>query len=123
MSRTATDNVKGMIIVVAGLAIILVPFSLLIGWNLLTSFLFWFVVTPMLAIYLPAIVSRNKSHFVESSMGLITFYGLMIFMIYDHYKTDLFKVMIASCLVNLILISVIAWTRKLITHYERTGEQ
>lgn len=123
MGRNVTGKLKGTLVVPAGLTIVLVPFSLLIGWNLLTSFLFWFVITPALAIYLPAIVSRNKSHFFESSMGLTIFYGLMIFMIYDHYKTDLFKVIIVSCLVNLILISVIAWTQKMITRYEKTGSQ
>jgi hypothetical protein len=107
-----------MLVVPAGLAIVLVPYSLLIGRNLLTVFLFWFVITPSLAIYLPTIVSKNKNHFLESSLGLMIFYGLMVFMIYDHYKTDLFKVMMVSCLVNLVLISVIAGTKKIISHYE-----
>jgi len=123
MSTNLRDRLKGMLVVPAGLAVVLIPYSLLIGRNLLTSFLFWFVITPTLAIYSPTIVSRNKSHFFESTIGLIIFYGLMIFMIYDHYKTDLFKVMIVSCQVNLILISVIAWTQKMITKYQKMGLQ
>ena len=40
-------------------------------------------------------------------MGLNTFYGIMVFMIYDHYKTDYFQVMILSCVINVILVSTI----------------
>jgi len=123
MNRNVSDRLKGMLIVPAGLAIVLVPYSLLLGRNLLNVFLFWFVITPTLAIYLPTFVSRNKSHFFESTIGLIIFYGLMVFMIYDHYKTDFFKVMIASCLVNVVLISVIVGTRKIISHYEGADSQ
>ena len=112
MDSESKDKLKGTMIVPVGLAIILVPFSVLIGWNLMTLILFWFVLTPGLTIYLPALVSRNKNRLVESVVGLIIFYGIMVFMIYDHYKTDYFQVMILSCVINLILVSAIAWTRR-----------
>ena len=105
------NNLKGILIVPIALAIILVPFSLLIGWNLLTLFLFWFVLTPVLAVDLPARVSKNQNHLIESILGLVIFYGLMVFMIYEHYQTDYFRVMIFSLLVNLISILVIRWVR------------
>jgi len=121
MGKDATDKLKGTLIVPAGLTIVLVPFSLLIGWNLLTLILFWFVITPSLTIYLPTAVSKNKSHFFESSLGLLIFYGLLVFMIYDHYKTDYFQVMIVSCLANFILISVITFTQKMIGQNKATS--
>ena len=121
MNRNVRDRLKGMLIVPAGLAIVLVPYSLLIGRNLLTVFLFWFVITPTLTIYLPTIISKNKNHFLESLLGLMIFYGLMVFMIYDHYKTDFFRVMIFSCFTNLILIGVITWTQRMRAQHEKTG--
>src|SRR5687768_11346846 len=107
MDKESKDKLKGTLIVPVGLAIILVPFSLLIGWNLITLILFWFVLTPGLTLYLPTLVSDNKSHLFESVVGLIIFYGMMVFMIYDHYKTDYFQVMAVSGLINLILVSAI----------------
>ena len=112
MDKESKDKLKGTLIVPVGLAIILVPFSMLIGWNLITMILFWLVLTPGLTIYLPTLVSSNKNHLFESIVGLIIFYGTMVFMIYDHYKTDYFHVMILSCLINVILVSAIMWTRR-----------
>lgn len=113
MDKESKDKLKGILIVPVGLAIILAPFSILIGWNLITLFLFWFVIIPALTIYLPTIVSPNKNHLFESLVGLMIFYAIMIFMIYDHYKTDYFQTMIVSCVVNLISVSVITWARNL----------
>jgi hypothetical protein len=112
MDKQSKDKLTGTMIVPVGLAIILVPFSMLIGWNLMTLILFWFVLIPGLAIYLPILVSRNKNHLFESVVGLIIFYGIMVFMIYDHYKTDYFQVMMVSCAINVILVSVITWMRR-----------
>src|SRR5687767_10508899 len=112
MDKESKNKLKGTMIVPVGLAIVLVPFSMLIGWNLVTLILFWFVLTPGLTIYLPTLVSSNKRHLFESLLGLVIFYGLMVFMIYDHYKTDYFQVMIVSCVINVILVSAITWTRR-----------
>ena len=112
MDKEFRDKSKGTLIVPIGLAIILVPFSMLIGWNLVTLILFWFVLTPGLTIYLPTLVSSGKKHLFESVVGLVIFYGIMVFMIYDHYETDYFQVMILSCTINVILVSAITWTRR-----------
>lgn len=112
MSKEPKDKLKGTLVVPLGLAITLVPFSILIGWNLLTLILFWFVLTPGLSIYLPAMLSNNRNHLFESLVGLIIFYGIMVFMIYDHYKTDYFQIMILSCLINLVLVSSIHLVRR-----------
>lgn len=106
------NKLKGILTVPVGLAIVFVPFSIFIGWNLLTLILFWFVVVPGLTIYLPSIVSRKRSHLFESLVGLIIFYAGMVFMIYDHYMTDYFQIMILSCVINLILVAVVAWTKR-----------
>jgi hypothetical protein len=112
MDKESKDKLKGTMIVPVGLAIILVPFSLLIGWNLVTLILFWFVLTPGLTIYLPTLVSSKKNHLFESFTGLVIFYGLMVFMIYDHYKTDYFQLMMVSCVINVIVVSVMTLMRR-----------
>jgi len=111
------ESLKGTLIVPVALAAVLIPFSMLIGWNLLTAILFWFFIVPPIALYLPNKVSKNKRHLLETLSGLMIFYGFMVFMIYDHFKTDLFQIMIVSCVVNLVLVSLINWAgRKLLTH-------
>lgn len=112
MNKELKDKFKGILIVPFGLAIVLVLFSILVGWHLITLILFWFVLTPGLTIYLPTLISGNKDHLLESLVGIIVFYAIMVFMIYDHYKTDYFRIMILSCVINLILISVITWIKK-----------
>jgi len=110
MNKLSNDRLKGSLIVPVGLAVILVPFSLLLGWNPMTLILFWFVLVPATAMLLPTLVSRSNNHLIESVAGLIIFYGIMVFMIYDHYKTDYFRVMTLSCIINVILVSVITRT-------------
>lgn len=109
MNKVLKDQLKAILIVPAGLAIVLVPFSMLIGWNLISLIVFWFVLTPALIIYLPKVVSGNKSHLLESLAGQIIFYCTIVFMIYDHYKTDYFQVVMMSFVVNLLLVSAVAW--------------
>jgi hypothetical protein len=112
MKKEIQNKVIGSVVVLLGLAITLVPFSMLIGWNILTLLIFWFLVIPVLSVYLPTKVSNNGNHFIESIAGLIIFYATMVFMIYEHYRTDYFKVMIISAVVNIFLVSVITLKRR-----------
>ena len=116
MEKKSKDRLKGTLIVPIGLAIILVPYSRLIGWNGATLILFWFVITPGLATYLPTLVSDRKNHLFESLWGLAIFYAIMVFMIYDHYKTDYFQLMIWSGAVNLLLVPAINTVLKEMTY-------
>lgn len=113
MNKKSKDKLVGTVIVPCGLAVILVPFSLLIGWNLLTLILFWFLIVPMLSIYLPSIISGNNNHLFESIVGVLIFYAIMVFMIYNHFKTDYFQIMIFSLVINLVFISSMPWFRRL----------
>ncbi|HBK89277.1 MAG: hypothetical protein U0289_06670 [Cyclobacteriaceae bacterium] len=112
MDKKSLNTLKGTLIVPAGLAIVLAPFSLWMEWNGMTAIFFWFMLTPGLALYLPTLVPGNKSHWAESVTGLIIFYAFMVFMIYQQFQTDLFSVMLVSCVINVILVSVIAWMNK-----------
>src|SRR5688572_18766442 len=105
MGNEFKDKLKGALIIPTALVIVLIPFSILIGWNLLTLILFWLVITPALTIYLPTILSRNRNRLFKSLVGLSIFYGVMVFMIFDHYASDYFKLMMLSGVVNLIFVS------------------
>ncbi len=95
---------KGTLLLPLGLMATLIPVSMLLGWNALTAFLFWFGLVPILSFYLPTMISSGQDHLLKSLVGMLLFYGLMVFMIYDHYQTDLFHVMIASCGVNVLVV-------------------
>lgn len=112
MNRTSNEKIKGTLIVPMGLILMLIPFSWFIGWNLFTGVLFWYVITPALAIYLPEIFIRNKTHWLESLVGLAVFYVVMVFMIYDHYKTDYFKMMMVSLVANVMVVLLVLWTKR-----------
>lgn len=106
-------SLMGILIVPVGLAIALAPYSILIGWNITTGFIFWFVLAPSLAIYLPNIVSKERNHLLESLVGLTIFYVTIMVMIYSHFNTDFFKMMAISFFINIILVLIFILTKKI----------
>lgn len=112
MTKEFKGKSFGIFVTALAIAIVLVPFSVLIGWNIFTLVLFWLVITPTLAIYIPTRLSKNTSHLLESLAGLTLFYAVIVFMIYDHYKSDYFQMMMVSYVINLIMIVAINATRR-----------
>jgi len=111
MTKHLKNKLSGTLIVPLGLAIVLIPYSLMIEMNLASLILYWLVITPGLAIYLPTLVSTSNNHFLESLSGMAIFYALMIFMIYENYRSDYFQFMIWSFIPNLIVVSFTTWLR------------
>lgn len=105
MEAKSINIFRGVFIVVITLFIVLIPFSFVVGWNLITLFLFWFILVPAISIYLPAKILKNEDWLIQALGGLILFYGVMAFMIYQHYQTDYFKIMIISGGVNLVVVA------------------
>ncbi len=106
------DKLKGILTILAALTLVLIPFSLLIGWNLVTLFIFWLVIVPTLVIFAPILVFKNKNHFTESLAGMAIFYGLVIYLIYDHYQSDYFQFMMWSGAINLVVVSIVTFRGK-----------
>lgn len=102
------NRLTGIFVVPIGLAITLILFSLSIGWDPVTLFSFWFLLVPVLTLYLPTLLLRSKNNVFDSLFGLIIFYGLMIWMIYEHYQTDYFQIMIVSLVINIVIVFVIS---------------
>ena len=67
---------------------------------------------PGFTIFLPATLLENNSHLLKSLSGMTVFYAFMIFMIYDHYKSDYFLLMIVSFVINLVFVSTFILTEK-----------
>ena len=112
MKNSLKDQIKGCLTVVITLSVFLIVVSNSIGWNITTLILFWFALVPILSVYLPMKISNNKNHLPESLTGLILFYSIPIIMLYEQYQTDFFKIMIASCIINVGLVTLISLTTR-----------
>lgn len=105
------NRLKAVLIIPIVLGVLLVPFGLFVPKNLFTMFIFWFLLLPIAALYLPRLVSKSSNHLLDSLVGIIIFYGSMVFMIYDHYSSDFFQMMLWSCGVNLVVVTAITLMR------------
>jgi hypothetical protein len=74
--------------------------------NLPGSIASWFVVIPLLTVFLSKIISGTRNLVLNSLASLLIFYGIMVFMIYKHYQTDFFKIMIASLIFNSLVMLI-----------------
>lgn len=82
----------------------LVPFSLLIGWDLVTGIMFWFFLVPLISWIAAKFCMDRTRQIIVGIVGCTFFYLIMIFMIYSHYQTDMFKLMIFSSFTSMALI-------------------
>jgi len=89
----------------------LVAFSLFleytIAWNLLSAFFFWFLMVPMISIEVPKLFGQEMSFRIAPIVSVILFYLFVIFMIYSHYQSDFFIVMVVSMAINLLVLSIL----------------
>lgn len=112
MDEVLKERLKVMLSVPAGLTLIIIPYSLLIRWEITSLFIFWFIITPTVTLYLPLRLTKIRNNLFESLAGMMIFYGIMIFMVYDLYKTDFFRIMALSCVTNLVSVSTMVFIRK-----------
>lgn len=113
MSPQFKEGAKTALVLALALQIILVCYSYLLGWSLMSLLVFWFIIVPWMAIYLPGRISKNANHLTESLMGLVIFYAVMIFMTYKLYKSDYFQVMSFSCGINALVVLVSSMLKRL----------
>ncbi len=92
--------------VVISLLVVSVPYFLLLGWNLITLLLFWFILVPFISILSSRFYNKINKNWIAAITGCIIFYLFMVFMIYSHYKTDFFKVMMISSVSSIFIISL-----------------
>jgi len=87
-----------------GLVLISITFSQIIGWNLMSVLIFWFLIVPLVSLTIPYLIHKKKQHQMQSIIGMMLFYAIMVLMIYEQSATDYFKIMVVSGIVNLALI-------------------
>ena len=109
MKNKAIEKLRGnltisVIIVILSLIVILVPYSLFLGWNLFTSILFWFVLVPLISILTARFYSNPEKRVSAGILGCLFFYLIIIFMIYSSYQSDQFKLMIVSSFSSIFFI-------------------
>ena len=57
-------------------------------------------------------ISKRKNLLPESLTGMVIFYAVIIFLIYDYNNTDYFKALLISCAINLVLIPLLSFTTR-----------
>ena len=75
--------------------------------NVGTLFLFWFIIVPFLILFLSSRLIRHAYAIRNAMFALISFYSIMVFMIYKHFQTDYFLVMMISFLWNLGIMIIV----------------
>lgn len=98
------------LIVPTGVFIVLLAYSLLIGWNAGTTLLFWFVVLPIsVYLLLKALRHGNRWHPLVATTFI---YLWTFFMIYKHYASDYFVLVLISFVFNGIIMFLVALSSK-----------
>ena len=86
-------------------------YSVLLGWNLYSSLIFWGLLVPIIA-YLSSQILKTNNHLIIALLGTIFFYCFVFFMTYKHYDTDWFTVMKYSLVSSAFLIIVYYYFNK-----------
>ena len=101
MKIARVNKYVSSVVVLVGLIIALIPFGLIFGMSLLPNIIFWFFVVPMLAFAIVKQICHSRDHVFAAASGLVLFYAFMVFMIYDHYQSDFFKLMVVSMMTSI----------------------
>lgn len=100
--------------------LVLVPYSRFPGWNPITIFLFWFIILPGIILFLsPKFLKKNYRTW-KAMVSMIIFYGFIVFMIYKHFETDFFMVIMISFLWNSGIMAMVNWWNTMIRTQWRT---
>ena len=91
-------------LVTISLVSVLVPYSLSLGWNIFTSILFWIILVPAISTLSARFYGNPEKRLLVGIVGCLFFYLIMIFMIYSHYESDLFRIMILSSFSSIFII-------------------
>jgi len=104
INRFRGSLIVSIIIVTLSLISVFIPYSLLLGWDLITGVVFWFLLVPLISILTARFYNKVKKQILPGLIGCIIFYLLNVFMIYEHYKTDAFKLMAIGSFVSVLII-------------------
>ncbi|MBT3208038.1 MAG: hypothetical protein HN704_08015 [Bacteroidetes bacterium] len=104
--KIRANIIISIFVVIASLSAVLVPYSLLFGWNVISVIVFWFFLVPLVSIAAARFYFNEKKQYLVSIVGCFLFYMCMLFMIYEHYLSDFFVMMMISMITSLIVITL-----------------
>lgn len=106
----------GMCIVLLGLSLSLILYTLptlyLIETNVPVIFVYWYAIVPFLTAYISRRYSKRKNILAEALAGMILFYGFAVFLINGQYSENIFQLILYSIAFNTIMVSSIILTKK-----------
>ena len=109
------QRVKRDLIVRIFKVVVTVPISILIVVGVISylsrgtgnqpvAVLTWVVTIPVLTVCLSRSISGKENVALKSLGSLLVFYGIVFFMIYEHYQTDVFKLIIGTLVFHSLLL-------------------
>lgn len=106
----------GMCIVLLGLSLSLILYTLptlyLIDTNVPVIFVYWYAIVPFLTAHISRRYSKRKNILAEALAGMILFYGFAVFLINGQYSENIFQLILYSIAFNTIMVSSIILTKK-----------
>jgi len=87
--------------------LVLALYTFLLGFTFPSSVLFWFFILPGLIIFLCSKFFNSPSGIRNAMVTIVIFYSFMVFMIYRHFPSDFFTLMMISFLWNFLIMIIV----------------
>ena len=103
---------KMLFLIPASTFAVFVPYSMLVGWNLITLFVFWFVIMPWTMMLFANLWSRGKNVEVNALVGMMVFYAFFSFMTYKVIDYGEWNPVTLSFCYNLVIMAAVIWSNQ-----------
>lgn len=78
--------------------------------NVVALLLFWFFICPSFTLFLSSKILKERHRVWKALVSLVVFYAFMVFMIYKHFESDVFAVMMLSFVWNALIMVIVILT-------------
>jgi hypothetical protein len=102
---------KVLVLIPFGVFLVMALYSLLIRWNLTTSILLWFFVVPAVILFLNLGLFKTRNITWKTVASLASLYCITVYMIYDHYQSDAFEIMMFSAGYNFLVMALVMFVQ------------
>lgn len=105
-------GLKVVVVIPLTTVIVLSGYSLLLGWNLITLVIFWFLIVPFVILFLTSWLLKEDHITIKPLVSLIVFYSFLVWMIYKHFESDAFAIMMFSFLYNFLVMCLVMFVQR-----------
>jgi len=88
---------------------VLTAIGLTFGMDLAIQILYWFLAVPVIAYGVSSHLVDERMVPFASAVGLLLFYGLVLFMTYKHWGTDFYVLVKASFAWNALIFAALSF--------------